>query len=208
VLKKLILEGKLFVRFGKNNMSRIGKKLIDIKEGVIVKLEGHKLEVAGPKGKLDIKVPFGLKVEIKDNKIFVKNSKPKLKFFKALHGLTRTLIANMIYGVTEGFSKTLKIVGVGYRVSLEGDKLVFSLGLSHSIEITSPEGIKFEVQGNDTVVVSGIDKGLVGETAAKIRSFRPPEPYKGKGIRYEDEHIRRKAGKAGRAGAASAGGTE
>ena len=200
------MEGRLFARFGKSNMSRIGKKLVDIKEGVTVRLEGHRVEVNGPKGNLDLKVPFGIKVEIKDNQISVKNSKPKVKSFKALHGLIRTLIANMIYGVTEGFSKTLKIVGVGYRVNLEGDKLVFSLGFSHPVEITSPEGIKFEVQGNDTVVVSGIDKGLVGETAAKIRNFRPPEPYKGKGIRYEDEHVRRKAGKAGKAGAAGAGG--
>jgi len=202
------LEGRSFARFGKNNMSRVGEKPIDIKEGVTIKLEGHKVEVSGPKGNLNLKVPFGIKVEIKDNQIFVTNSKPKVKSFKALHGLIRTLTFNMIHGVTEGFSKTLKIVGVGYRVNLEGNKLVFSLGFSHLVEITSPEGIKFEVQGNDTVIVSGIDKGLVGETAAKIRSFRPPEPYKGKGIRYEDEHVRRKAGKAGKAGAAGAGGAE
>ena len=187
-------------------MSRIGEKAIIIPEDVDVKLEGHQIEVSGPKGSLTYKVPFGLKLEIKDKQILLINKRPEEKTMKALHGLGRTLIANMVEGVTNGFSKTLKIVGTGYRVKLEGNKLIFSLGFSHPVEMESPQGIKFEVQGNNVVVVSGIDKALVGQVAAQIRSSRPSEPYKGKGIRYEDEQVRRKAGKAGRAGAAGIGG--
>jgi large subunit ribosomal protein L6 len=186
-------------------MSRIGKKLIDIKEGVNVKIEGRKIEVRGPQGSLMEKIPAGLKVEIRDQQVSIKNQRPKEKKFKALHGLIRSLIANMVKGVSEGFTKTLKLVGTGYRVSLEGDKLVFSLGFSHPIEIVAPEGIRFEVQGNDTVVVCGIDKSLVGQIAARIRNFRPPEPYKGKGIRYQDEQVRKKAGKAKAGGVGTAG---
>ncbi len=186
-------------------MSRIGKKLIDIKEGVNVKVEGRKIEVKGPQGSLMEKIPTGLKVEIRDQQVSIKNQRPKEKKFKALHGLVRSLIANMIKGVNEGFTKTLKLVGTGYRVSLEGDKLVFSLGFSHPIEIIAPEGIRFEVQGNDTVIVCGIDKSLVGQIAARIRNFRPPEPYKGKGIRYQDEQVRKKAGKAKAGGVGTAG---
>lgn len=186
-------------------MSRIGKKLIDIKEGVNVKIEGRKVEVRGPQGSLMEKIPAGLKVEIRDQQVSIKNQRPKEKKFKALHGLIRSLIANMVKGVSEGFTKTLKLVGTGYRVSLEGDKLVFSLGFSHPIEIVAPEGIRFEVQGNDTVVVCGIDKSLVGQIAARIRNFRPPEPYKGKGIRYQDEQVRKKAGKAKAGGVGTAG---
>ncbi len=186
-------------------MSRIGKKLIDIKEGVNVKVEGRKIEVRGPQGSLMEKIPAGLKVEIRDQQVSIKNQRPKEKKFKALHGLIRSLIANMVKGVSEGFTKTLKLVGTGYRVSLEGDKLVFSLGFSHPIEIVAPEGIRFEVQGNDTVVVCGIDKSLVGQIAARIRNFRPPEPYKGKGIRYQDEQVRKKAGKAKAGGVGTAG---
>lgn len=186
-------------------MSRIGKKLIDIKEGVNVKVEGRKIEVRGPQGSLMEKIPAGLKVEIRDQQVLIKNQRPKEKKFKALHGLIRSLIANMVKGVSEGFTKTLKLVGTGYRVSLEGDKLVFSLGFSHPIEIVAPEGIRFEVQGNDTVVVCGIDKSLVGQIAARIRNFRPPEPYKGKGIRYQDEQVRKKAGKAKAGGVGTAG---
>jgi len=186
-------------------MSRIGKKLIDIKEGVNVKVEGRKVEVRGPQGSLMEKIPAGLKVEIRDQQVLIKNQRPKEKKFKALHGLIRSLIANMVKGVSEGFTKTLKLVGTGYRVSLEGDKLVFSLGFSHPIEIIAPEGIRFEVQGNDTVIVCGIDKSLVGQIAARIRNFRPPEPYKGKGIRYQDEQVRKKAGKAKAGGVGTAG---
>jgi len=148
----------------------------------------------------------GLGVEIKDKQIILTNKNQKNRAARALYGLTRTLVANMIEGVEKGFSKILKIVGTGYRAKLEGKKLTLSLGFSHPIEIEAPEGIQFEMEGNDTVKILGIDKNLVGQTAAKIRAFYPPEPYKGKGIRYQDEKPRHKPGKAGKAGMTVGGG--
>ena len=185
-------------------MSRIGKQPVLIPEGVNVKIDGNKLVVSGPKGILDYTFHSEMKISLEDNKILVKPKRIN-RLTKALFGTTRSLIANMIQGVTEGFSKVLKIVGTGYRASLndlpEGTKLVLTLGFSHPIEVETPKGIQFEIEGNDLIKISGIDKALVGQTAARIRAFYPPEPYKGKGIRYQQEKPRRKAGKAGKAGA-------
>ncbi len=186
-------------------MSRIGKKPIPIKEGINVKLEGDQIVVSGPKGTLKHPLNQNLGLEIKENEVVLTNKKQNNSKVKALHGLTRSLVANMVEGVEKGFSKILKIVGTGYRAKLEGNKLVLSLGFSHPVELEAPEGIQFEVEGNDLIKISGIDKYLVGQTAAKIRAFYPPEPYKGKGIRYQNEKIRRKPGKAGKAGATAGG---
>jgi large subunit ribosomal protein L6 len=187
-------------------MSRIGKKPINIPEDVNVEINGQEVTTIGPKGRLSFQLSGDLSIEIKDKQIFLSNKKPENRSVRALYGLTRTLLANMIEGVEKGFSKVLKIVGTGYRARLEGEKLVLSLGFSHPVEVKPPAGIKFEVDGNDTIKVLGIDKILVGQTAAKIRSLYPPEPYKGKGIRYQDENPRRKPGKAGKAGAMAGGG--
>lgn len=189
-------------------MSRIGKKPVLIPEGVEVKIDGSQLVVSGPKGTLDYTFHHEMKISLEGDKVLVKPKKNN-RLTRALFGTTRSLIANMVEGVTKGFSKALKIVGTGYRASLEnlpqGTKLVLSLGFSHPVEIESPEGIQFELEGNDLIKISGTDKALVGQTAAKIRAFYPPEPYKGKGIRYQDEKPRRKAGKAGKAGAIAGG---
>lgn len=187
-------------------MSRVGRQPISIPEGVTIKIKDGQVIVAGPKGELVQEVRPEIKVQLKNNQILV-SRKVEGRFSRSLHGLTRTLIANMIRGVTEGWSKTLKLMGTGYRVKLEGEKLLLSLGFSHPVEVEPVEGIKFEVKGNDTINVLGIDKALVGQTAAKIRKIRPPEPYKGKGIRYEDEEVRRKPGKAAKIGAAGFGPT-
>lgn len=185
-------------------MSRIGKKPIPVPEGVTVEIKDGEIKVAGPKGELKQEVRPEIKIEIKNNQVLV-SRKVENKLGRSLHGLARTLIANMIKGVTEGWSKTLKLVGTGYRAKLEGDNLVLSLGFSHPVEIKPVEGIKFEVKGNDTITILGLDKALVGRVAAGIRKIRPPEPYKGKGIRYEDEEVRRKPGKAAKIGAAGFG---
>ena len=182
-------------------MSRIGKEPIIIPTGVTVNIEGSEVKVAGPKGQLTFSVRPEVKVEILDNKIQV-SVKRKDPFVRALFGTTRNVIANLVEGVTEGFSKQLKIVGTGYKGQMEGNILVLNLGFSHSIKFVSPEGIKIETPEKDTIIVSGIDKVLVGQTAAKIRDYYKPEPYKGKGIRYEGEYVRKKAGKTGKAGAA------
>lgn len=185
-------------------MSRIGKQPVIIPEDVNVKIDGNQIVVSGPKGVLNYTFRPEMKVSLEEGKILVK-PKSLNRLTKALFGTTRNLIANMIEGVTKGFNKTLKIVGTGYRASLEGAgqeaKLVLSLGFSHPVEIETPVGIQFELEGNDLLKISGPDKALVGQTAAKIRDIYPPEPYKGKGIRYQEETPRRKAGKAGKAGA-------
>jgi len=190
-------------------MSRIGKQPVPIPAGVTVEIKDGEVVVTGPKGKLTQSIRPEIEVNLKDNQLFV-SRKSDSKLARSLHGLTRSLIANMVKGVTDGWSKTLKLVGTGYRVKLEpsaaGEKLVLSVGFSHPVEVQPVEGIKFEVQGNDTIVISGIDKALVGQVAAKIRKIRPPEPYKGKGIRYEDEKVRRKPGKAAKTGVPGAGG--
>lgn len=179
-------------------MSKIGKQPVIIPVSVQVKLERGGVAVEGPKGQLWQKVPAKVKVNIGADKAVVEVADSERQT-RALHGLIRSLLANMVQGVTEGYQKVLELQGVGFRASLTGEKLVLSVGYSHSVEIEPPEGISLSVKENK-ITVSGIDKALVGEIAAKIRAARPAEPYKGKGIRYEGETIRRKAGKAGKVG--------
>jgi len=175
-------------------MSRIGKLPVPILKGVKVEQANGTLKVKGPKGELTLDVHRDLKVVVDDAQVRVERFSDE-KEFKALHGLTRALIANMIKGVTEGFSKTLEIVGVGYRADVKGKAITLQLGYSHPITYQPTEGVKLECPNQTTIVVSGTDKQKVGQTAAEIRGLRPPEPYKGKGIKYQGEHIRRKAGK-------------
>lgn len=180
-------------------MSRIGKMPVPIPAGVTVELEGNVIRVKGPKGELTQELHRDVKVEVADGQIRV--SRPSDEgLHRALHGLTRTLIANMVEGVTKGFQKNLEIAGVGYRAAKEGKALVLSMGYSHPVRLEPAAGIEFEVPAPTKIAVKGIDKQLVGQTAAQVRSVRGPEPYLGKGIRYEGEVIRRKAGKAGKAG--------
>ncbi len=177
-------------------MSRVGKRPIPITEGVQVKIEGQYVSVKGPKGELHQTIPLEINIERKDN-ILILAPKGNQKRSHSLHGLSRTLIANMIHGVTEGFRKELKIVGIGYRATLSGKVLNLLLGYSHPIKYNIPEQISIEVTKENRIIVQGIDKQKVGQVAAEIRDFRRPEPYKGKGIMYADEHIRTKVGKAG-----------
>ncbi|KPL04876.1 MAG: 50S ribosomal protein L6 [candidate division Zixibacteria bacterium SM1_73] len=176
-------------------MSRVGKKPISIPSGVKVKIEQNEIRVSGPKGELKKEIHPSLKIQMNENEIVVSRSSDS-KFRRSLHGLARALIANMVEGVTNGYRKALEIQGIGYKAELKGEKLNLSLGFSHPILFAPPEGIKIDLSGPNRIAVSGIDKELVGMVAAKIRSFRPPEPYKGKGIRYEGEFVRKKAGKA------------
>ncbi|MGI6204904.1 MAG: 50S ribosomal protein L6 [Anaerovoracaceae bacterium] len=181
-------------------MSRIGLKPIDLPAGVEVKVDDNNVvTVKGPKGELTQQVDRSMKIEQKDGSITVARPSDDRKD-RANHGLTRALINNMVVGVTEGFEKKLELQGVGYKAEKKGSKLVLSLGYSHNIEMEDPEGIETEVPELTKIVVKGIDKALVGNYAANIRSLRKPEPYKGKGIRYEGEYIRRKEGKAGVSG--------
>ena len=175
-------------------MSRIGKKPIDIPQGVDVKVEDSIVTVKGPKGTLTQEFLPAVGIEVKDNKIEVSIANEK---DGNLHGLTRTLINNMVIGVTEGFEKALEINGIGYRAQKQGKKLVMNLGYSHPVEVEEIEGITIEVPSQNSIIVKGIDKQLVGQVAANIREHRLPEPYKGKGIKYVGERIRRKEGKAG-----------
>ena len=177
-------------------MSRIGKKPIPIPNGVTVALEGRTVKVKGPKGELTFTYHPDMRVRIEDNMVIVERPSDK-RFHKALHGTTRQIIANMIRGVSEGFTKELEVVGTGYRAQMQGRKLVLNVGYSHPVEIEPPQGIELSVEGGTRIRVFGIDKQKVGQVAADIRRIRPPEPYKGKGIRYVGEVIRRKAGKAG-----------
>jgi large subunit ribosomal protein L6 len=175
-------------------VSRIGKKPIEIPKGVTITKDGSSIKVKGPKGELERKVHPNITVEIKDNELVV--SRPDdTKENKALHGLTRALIQNMVNGVLNVFTKTLDIVGVGYRAEMKGKNLLLNIGFSHPIYFQPPEGVALQTPAQTQIVVSGIDKQLVGLVAAKIRSIRKPEPYKGKGIKYSDEQIQRKAGK-------------
>lgn len=174
-------------------MSRIGKKPIIIPEGVEVKISDHQISIKGLKGELTQSIPSQIKVSLKERKLIV-TPQQKTKETPALWGLLRALIFNMVKGVTEGFEKKLEIEGVGYRASLQGNKLILSLGFSRPIEVAAPAGIEFKVDKN-VITISGIDKQIVGQIAAKIRACRKPEPYKGKGIHYLGEVIRRKAGK-------------
>ena len=178
-------------------MSRIGRLPIDIPAGVEVKIEeGNKVTVKGPKGTLERVLPVEMSIKVEDGHVVV--TRPNdLKKMKSLHGLTRTLINNMIVGVTNGYEKVLEVNGVGYRASKAGKKLTLNLGYSHPVEMEDPEGLESEVQDNK-IIIKGIDKEKVGQYAAEIRDKRRPEPYKGKGIKYADEVIRRKVGKTGK----------
>jgi large subunit ribosomal protein L6 len=176
-------------------MSRIGKLPVTIPSGVNVRLEGQTLMVKGPRGELSLDVHPDMVVEMEGAELQVKRPTDE-RNHRALHGLTRALVANMVQGVSGGFQKTLEIVGVGYRAEKRGQDLVLSLGYSHPIHYPAPQGITLEVPNATTVVVQGADKAVVGQVAADIRGFRPPEPYKGKGVRYQGEQVRRKAGKA------------
>jgi large subunit ribosomal protein L6 len=175
-------------------MSRIGKQPIELPAGVSVSLSPGRVMVNGPLGELSQQVPTRMQVEQEDNTVVVKRPTERGED-RALHGLTRSLIANMVEGVTSGFQKRLEIQGVGYRVALRGTDLELNVGFSHSVVMKAPQGITFEVPTPTEVIVKGIDKQQVGQTAAEVRKVRPPEPYKGKGIRYEGEYVRRKVGK-------------
>ena len=175
-------------------MSRIGKKPISVPEGVTVDVKPGVVAVKGPKGELSQAVSAEMKVTQANGTLTVERPTDRGEH-RALHGLTRSLIANMVEGVTDGYEKRLEIHGVGYRARLSGNALELSVGYSHPVSVTAPEGIEFEVPAPTQIVVRGIDKQLVGEIAARIRRARPPEPYKGKGIRYVGEHVRRKVGK-------------
>jgi large subunit ribosomal protein L6 len=180
-------------------MSRIGRLPITVPSGVDVTIDGRNVTVKGPKGSLSRALHPDITVSREDATIVVTRPTEQ-KTHKQLHGLTRTLVNNMVVGVTDGYRKGLEITGVGYRAALVGRKLQLNLGYSHQIEIDPPEGISFEVENPTRLAVVGIDKELVGQIAAKVRSTRKPEPYKGKGVRYAGEYIRRKAGKAGKIG--------
>ncbi len=175
-------------------MSRIGNKLIPLPTGVQVVREGSQVTVTGPKGTLQRDLPEEISLQEEDGVIQVTRPSDESRV-KALHGLTRALLANMITGVTDGFRKEMEIIGVGYRAQMSGDKLIMQLGYSHPIEVDPAPGIVFEMMGNNRVAVSGIDKEKVGQAAAELRAWRPPEPYKGKGLRYVGEVVARKAGK-------------
>jgi len=176
-------------------MSRIGKKPITIPTGVTVSVVGEVVEVKGPKGHLQVKVLPKITVVVKDDSVII-NRKDNEPQSRAFHGLVRSLIANNIVGVTEGYKKTLKLIGTGYRVSAKGSALAMSVGFSHPVEVKPKGGVKFSVEGNDTIYVEGIDRQLVGQVAADIRAIKPPEPYKGKGVRYLGEEVKLKPGKA------------
>jgi large subunit ribosomal protein L6 len=175
-------------------MSRIGKQPIPVPSGVDVTIEPELVRVKGPKGQLETRVSRDMTVQQEDGTIVVTRPTDRGEH-RALHGLTRSLIFNMVHGVTEGYEKRLQIQGVGYRAALHGRDIELSVGYSHSVQINAPEGIEFEVPVPTQIVVRGIDKQAVGEIAARIRKVRPPEPYKGKGIRYEGEYVARKVGK-------------
>jgi len=178
-------------------MSRIGRMPVPIPSGVDVTINGREVTVTGPKGKLSVEVAEPIEVSQRDGVITVTRPNDEGNV-RALHGLSRSLVANMVTGVTEGYRKTLEIVGVGYRVQAKGPNLEFSLGFSHPVTVSPPEGITLRVETPTRLVVEGIDKQQVGEVAANIRKLRKPDPYKGKGLRYSGEHIRRKVGKAGK----------
>ncbi|HPT94206.1 MAG TPA: 50S ribosomal protein L6 [Microbacteriaceae bacterium] len=178
-------------------MSRIGRLPIDIPAGVTVSVSGQDVSVKGAKGELSLAVASPIEVTVEAGQVLVTRPDDERES-RSLHGLTRTLIHNNIIGVTEGYSKGLEVVGTGYRVALKGSSLEFALGFSHPVSFDAPAGITLAVEGNNKITVSGIDKQAVGEIAANIRKIRPPEPYKGKGVRYAGEVVRRKAGKAGK----------
>jgi large subunit ribosomal protein L6 len=182
-------------------VSRIGKKPVAIVQGVKVHLAERDIKITGPKGELKATVHPDISLEVADGQVLVKRHTEEKKH-RALHGLWRALVQNMMTGVTTGYTRKLELVGVGYRAEMKGKKLQLLLGFSHPILFAAPEGVTIEAPTQTNITISGIDKMLVGQVAAKIRSFRPPEPYKGKGVKYEGERVRRKAGKAAAAGGA------
>jgi len=181
-------------------MSRIGKHPVVLPKGVTAKVEGNKVQVKGPKGELERELHPAMKVSLKDDQILVERPSDE-DLHKALHGLSRTLVANMVEGVTRGFRKELELVGVGYKAEQRPYGLQMALGFSHPIKYEAPKGIKLTAPQPTSIIIEGANKEVVGQVAAELRSLRPPEPYKGKGIKYLGEQIRRKAGKAGKAGA-------
>ena len=178
-------------------MSRIGKQPIPIPSTVHVQIDGQSVVVKGPRGELRREVHDDMRLRLEEEQLIVTRPSDQAKH-RALHGLTRALLANMVAGVQAEFAKTLELQGVGYRVQQIGPNIQLAVGFSHTVDVAAPEGITLEVEGNNRLHIRGIDKESVGRTAAEIRLIRPPEPYKGKGIRYEGEHVRRKAGKAGK----------
>ncbi len=178
-------------------MSRVGKQPITIPSGVTIEIKNNLIVVKGSKGELKKEIHENMKMEMKDGELTVLRPNDS-KLNRSLHGLYRSLLANMVEGVSKGFEKRLEIIGVGYRAKTSGKKITLSLGFSHPIEYVAPDGVEFKMdeENKNTIIVTGIDKQLVGEAAAKIRSYKKPEPYKGKGIRYEGEYVARKAGKA------------
>ncbi len=177
-------------------MSRVGKKPISIPKGVKVAVIEDRVEAEGPKGKLSTVVPRGIRIEEKDGELHAVPER-QVRELKPFWGLARSLVANAVQGVSEGFSKQLDIVGIGYRAQLEGDKVIFALGYSQPIEFSIPSGVKIEIEKQTRITVSGVDKQLVGQTAAKIRTLRKPDPYKQKGVRYVGEKLKKRAGKTG-----------
>jgi large subunit ribosomal protein L6 len=180
-------------------MSRIGKRPITVPAKVQVAIDGTKVVVKGPKGELSRVLPVNVTISQEGETLLV-TRRDETRTSRQLHGLSRTLVANMVEGVSQGFQRRLEIQGVGYRAQVQGRNLVLNMGYSHQVQIEPPEGIQFAVEGTTNVIVSGYDKEIVGNTAAKVRAVRPPEPYKGKGIRYAGEVVRRKAGKTGKGG--------
>lgn len=181
-------------------MSKIGRNPIQLPSGVTVNITGAQVVVKGSKGELNYTLPQGISATLEGTTLTLTRKNDE-KALRALHGLSRAILANMVTGVATGFSKTLELVGTGYRVRQAGNKLVLSLGFSHEIEYPAPAGIDFKVEGTNLITVSGFDKQLVGQVAAEIRGYKKPEPYKGKGVRYQGEVVRRKAGKAAKAAA-------
>jgi len=181
-------------------MSRIGNQSITFPQGVSVEKQEKILVVTGPKGKLIVPIPVSITFSQEENTLSLKRKNDE-KEIKALHGLTRSLLNNAVIGVTEGYQKRLELVGTGYRVKKEGDKLILNVGFSHEVIIDPVAGVETQVEGNNAIILSGIDKQQVGQFTANIRRVRPPEPYKGKGIRYKDEIVRRKSGKAAKSAA-------
>ncbi len=188
-------------------MSRVGNSPILIPAGVTVEQAGNTVKVTGPKGNLSLDTDRAIEVKVEGGKINVKRNSDQ-KRVRSLHGLTRNLIANIVAGVNNLWSKKLELVGVGFRAQLNGNKLVLNVGYSHSVEVTAPDGITFEVTDNTKIKVSGVDKELVGQTAANIKKVRVPDVYKGKGIRYEGEYIRKKVGKSAKVGATGTAGAK
>lgn len=175
-------------------MSRIGNKSIQLPAGVTVAVQGGQVEITGSKGKLSVKLETGISVEVADNVVVVKRANDEIQT-RANHGLVRSLIQNQVVGVTQGYKKTLKLIGTGYRATAKGQGISLALGFSHPVIVDPTPGITFTLEGNDTIHIAGIDKHLLGQVAANIRKLRPPEPYKGKGIRYSDEVVKTKPGK-------------